>query len=264
MIRLFTTFYHENDSTRNDEYLNCIMKNIVCKGIDEIYVINESGDLSEFRTKKLIRNEIDQRPTYNDFFELINQTVADPDISIIANTDIYFDHNISLLNHLAFNDRCLALSRWDIKSDGKAVLNDRNDSQDVWIFKGRIKKVKADFCIGIPRCDNRIACELEKAGYRVENPSFSIKSYHFHTGERKEYAVENLLSFIPQPYKYIWPHNLFNLPKTLWHNLIYPQSKVFYRIDKRKINGWITIRALRKIIALYGKPNTYSKNSTNE
>jgi len=264
MIRLYTTFYNENNPSRREEYMNCLRRNLACKAIDQVVIINENGDLSEFSMNKLNIINLNRRPTYHDFFELINKTPHDSYISIIANTDIYFDQNISVVNQLNFKNRCFALSRWDIKSDGKPVLNDRNDSQDVWIFRGKIKKVKADYYVGVPRCDNRIAYELEKTGYQIENPSFSLKSYHLHAGERGEYTEVNQPEYIPPTYKYIWPHNLFSLPGTLWHNLIHPQSRVSYRIDKRKINGWITIRALRKIMALFNEPNINSKNSTNE
>jgi hypothetical protein len=128
------------------------------------------------------------------------------------------------------------------------------------VFKGKIKKVKADFGIGIPRCDNRLAYELEKADYRVENPSFSIKSYHLHMGVRETYAAHNKACFIPPPYKYIWPHNLFSLPKTILHNLQHPSARVSFRIDKRKINNWIPFRALRKSMSVFSDPNTNPKS----
>lgn len=263
MIRLYTTYYHEKNTNRRNEYLSCLRYNLDCEAIDRVVVVNENGDLPSLKTEKLTVIQTNDRPTYSDLFELINQNTIESDISIIANTDIYFGQSISVLNHLAFNDRCFALSRWDVGPKGKAVLFDRNDSQDVWIFKGRIKNINGDFHSGVPRCDNRIAYELEKAGYRVENPSFSIKSYHLHTGERGEYPGVNQSGYIEPPYKYIWPHNLFSLPGTLWHNLVHRDSRVSYRIDKRKINGWLAVRALRKIVTVFCGQNTHPKNSKN-
>lgn len=262
MISVYTTFYHEHDTDRREEYLSCMRLNLDCKAVGRVFVINENGNLSEFKSTKLSVIPMESRPTYKDLFYMINQTVDDSDISIIANTDIYFDHNISALNRLNFNNRCFALSRWDIGPDGKAVLYDRNDSQDVWVFKGKIKKVQADFGIGVPRCDNRVAYELEKAGYQIENPSFSIKCYHVHAGERKEYSTLNLPEFISPPYKYIWPHNLFSLSGTLWHNLIHPSGRVYYRVDMRKINQWLVMRAFGKAMGAIRRRKSGSRKAT--
>jgi hypothetical protein len=251
MIILYTTIYQDKDCNRTSEYLSCLRRNLSCISINKVIVLNENFDLSEFNSKKLFSIKINRRPCFSDFFHIIDQTSTESDINIIANTDIYFDQNISILKQISFHNRVLALSRWDVVSVGNAVLFDRNDSQDAWIFKGKIKNVNADFMIGIPRCDNRLAYEFEKAGYEVLNPSFNIRSYHLHAGESVEYPVVNLHDFVPPPYKYIWPHNLFSLPKTLWYNLQYPRARLSYRIDKRKLHGCTAVRVLRKFISIF-------------
>ena len=61
----------------------------------------------------------------------------------------------------------MALSRWDTADTIKPKLYNRNDSQDVWVFKGPVKpELKANFPLGVPRCDNKLHFELQEAGYR--------------------------------------------------------------------------------------------------
>ena len=118
--------------------------------------------------------EIDNRSTYQDIFGVMNKYAgkykSKNNIFIFANLDIYFDHSISLLDYIDLKNKCLALTRWDVGVDGKAVHHNRVDSQDVWIFSGAIKKGNYDYYFGKPGCDNRLDYELNKAGYELENP----------------------------------------------------------------------------------------------
>ncbi len=252
MIRLYTTLYNENDKWRRKELITSLRKNCELSAIDRIYILNEGGDISDLAAGKIEVINIQNRPTYQDFFALINQLTSSEDINIIANTDIYFDRHIAVLNYLGFtNHACLALSRWNFNSNGQATLFNRNDSQDVWVFQGKIRNVNANFPTGIPFCDNRILYELQQAGYRVLNPAFSIKTYHLHTGDRSEYDKRTLKQFVDEPYRYLYPHNYFNLPKTLYFNLTHPYKLQPYQYDIKKMNRWIIIRLIRKFLDLF-------------
>ena len=62
-------------------------------------------------------------------------------------------------------------------------------SQDAWIFTPPIpKKICADFTLGCPGCDNRIAAEFNKAGWILSNPSKLIKCYHLHISAIRNYG----------------------------------------------------------------------------
>jgi hypothetical protein len=247
MICLYTTLYDEPDKARLNELLSTLKTNIALDVIDKVYILNERGDVSWLKNEKVQVISINQRPLYSDFFELINLNTAAEDLNIIANTDIFFDNQIELLNHISFQNQCIALSRWNILPDGSAKLFNRNDSQDVWIFKGQIRNVISDFPIGIPFCDNRILYELQQAGYNVLNPAYSIKTYHLHVGERAEYDIKTLKLFVEEPYRYLYPHNLYNLPKTIIYNVFHKRKIAHYRYDLKKMNRWIFIRIIRKI-----------------
>lgn len=253
MIRLFTTIYHEKNKLRKNELFEAIAKNIKVSAIGEIYLLNELEDIAELVHPKTKVIDIIHRPKYSDYFKIINEIAQEGDISILANTDIYFDESIGALEYTLTRENCFALSRWDT-INSKQILFNRNDSQDTWIFRGKIKEnINGDFYLGVPRCDNRILFELHQAGYDVSNPAFSIRSYHLHTGIREEYTENNQDSFIPPPYKYLFPSNVYNLPRVLFFNLTHTAKLVGYCYDRKKINRWLLVKVARKLLQLFLK-----------
>ena len=249
-IHLYTTFYPEKTPDRLRELQASLKKNSDNSSINTITVFNEGGDLSSFKSSKLQIISIEQRPTYQDFINYINANSNTDDIHIIANTDIYFDKNIEVLKHINLKDTCLALSRWDTADTIKPKLYNHNDSQDVWIFKGRIKpELKANFPLGVPRCDNRLMYEIGRAGYTVLNPAFSIKSFHVHKGQRAlVYTEGDNLHNIKPPFRYMYPHNLFGFWKTCFFNLKHKEQLGAYHYDIKKLNNWWVVRLPRKLI----------------
>jgi hypothetical protein len=249
-IHLYTTFYNEKNQERMKELLRCIQNNATNPSIASVTVFNEGESVSHLAPEKIIDISIEKRPTYNDFFIRINEQSTNEAIHIIANTDIFFDENIAVLKEVLDFNTCFALSRWDTTESEKPLLYNHNDSQDVWIFRGNIKKsIQADFPLGVPRCDNRFMYELEAADYKITNPSFSIKAYHMHKGQRAlVYTDADNRHNIPKPYRYKYPHNLFGFWKTLWYNATQPHKLGHYQYDIKKVNGWLPVRLIRKSI----------------
>lgn len=247
-INLYTTFYNENNQFRKQELLTCLKYNLQNTAITKINLLNEGDSLVHLNTNKIEEIVISQRPYYQYFINYINNHTSPEDIHIIANTDIYFDGGIAVLKHLNLKNTCLALSRWDTTESRKPKLYNHNDSQDVWIFKGKIKSnLKADFPLGVPRCDNRLMYELEKVGYQVLNPSYSIKAFHLHKGQRDlVYTEDDNVYKIPPPYRYKYPHNMMGLFPTLMFNLTHKVKLGAYRYDIKKLNKWWLIKLLRK------------------
>ena len=198
MINLFTSIYTDKSPIRQKELIYCLNKNIENQLIDKIYLFVD-GFVELPESDKLVTIEF-QRPTYRDFFNLIDRTVTSRnDISMVANTDIYFNHTLS---QLTLNERqCIALSRWDDKIGGLKLHNERF-SQDVWIFRGKMRNVNfCDFYLGIPGCDNRIAYELHSAGYALYNPATRIQAIHYHRSDLHNYDGKTLK--IQRPYLFI-------------------------------------------------------------
>lgn len=253
MIRLFTSMYPEKSEIRHKELLSCLERNLANPAIDSVCLFLEGAEVTYQDHDKLRMRSISHRPTYQDFFDWANELIGSPnDITIVANSDIYMGISVGAFESALQPEICAALARWDLRPDGSAQLFNRNDSQDVWVFKGRIRPVVSDYLIGVPRCDNRMLHELQQAGYEVINPAFSVRAVHLHLGQREEYPAEIKGAFVEPPYAYLWPHNLRSLPATILHRLRYPDHKLGWRMDWRKLQHTLPIRILRKVKSLAG------------
>ena len=187
-INLFTCYFQCGDDERQKELDFCFKTN------------KESGYFSE------IINFSD-RPTYNDFFKATQDYPSD--INIFANADIYFNRTILHAKDIQETE-AYALTRWELNEHSEVVsfeeMHQYNagakamHSQDVWIVKGIAKNVNGSFYIGVPGCDNRIAYELNKAGYTVKNPSNVIQCIHKHEESDRAYTMSGRVS---PPYMWV-------------------------------------------------------------
>ena len=226
-------------------------RNLACEAIDAVCVFDEGSEDLPHGNSKLFSRRVTRRPTYAEYFDWINELAGPDDISLLANADIYFDEQISFFRDWQLpRDTVFALARWEPDDSGRMSLRDRNDSQDAWIFRGQIRRVESQYPMGVPGCDNRLASELERAGYRVLNPAFSIRSYHLHAGERIPWTGEARQGEVPPPYGYVWPHNLFPLYATLFHNIRRPAARVGWRLDKRLWSRRLKLHWFSKGVAL--------------
>lgn len=178
MIRLYVNIYEDSNHARDAELKKCIELNFEKALFDDI-------------------TQLYGRPTYNDFFHVINETTGPNDINIIANSDIFFEElPLEWFKDLTF-DKAYALTRWDYLNDGRKVFYNNSGSQDVWIFRGPVKPVEgADFTMGLPGCENKLAYLMTVAGYEVSNPSLTIKAYHLHNSGIRHYTTADRL---PKP-----------------------------------------------------------------
>lgn len=248
MIRLYISFYPERNPLRMQEILKCLEHNLETPEIDAVCILLEGTESPFPDHPKVKTRHIGHRPQYKDFFDWANELVqSNTDTTIVANSDIWFDASIAALARVLKPDQCAALARWDIQPDGSSRLYDRRDSQDVWVFRGRLRPVTADFYVGIPRCDNRILYELRSAGYDVINPAFSVRTYHLHSGERAEYPeiIDGL--HVPGPYELLWPHNLMTLPATALFRLRHPEARLGWKLDRRKLRGTLPGRVFGQL-----------------
>lgn len=223
---LLVNYYTDKIEERNKELIFCITENIKNQYISNIVVICTENDYIFLKgiteSKKIIPIITESRPTYNDYFLIIRKLFStDENINIISNLDIIIpesslnsNSNKSISDYLKDKKCCLALSRWDINYpinySENSVLFDRADSQDTWVFIGGVNEIlSADFTLGLAGCDNSIAYLLENNGYTVLNPSKTIKTYHYHLTDIRNYAdiAGNPIFRLPPPYKLITPHD---------------------------------------------------------
>ena len=186
-MNLFINLYKCKNDHRQQEILECLEKNI-CNPFIDVYVLNEGLDLPATVNQKFI----DHRPTYNDYFDYANQIGG---VKIIANNDIYFDESVKYIENI-MDRECYALTRYNV---GGGLECESGGSQDVWVFRSEIN-VDGDFYSGKLGCDNRIAYEIDKAGYFVTNPAKTIKTHHNHSSDYRTYSQTEK---IKPPYKII-------------------------------------------------------------
>jgi hypothetical protein len=208
---LYTSYYHDKNAERQKELLHCLTVNVENKDIDEVvlFIEGKAAEYPELTFKKVTIIEA-PRPRFKDFFDVINVFASDNDISIIANSDIYFDRTIRYIKLIDMDNTCLALSRHHYYSKDRIELHNEAWSQDVWIFKGKVKPMNySEFHLGIPGTDNRIAYEIGLAGYKLLNPSKSIRCIHFHMSEVRNYYH---LGKIQKPYMSVPVTDIFIEP----------------------------------------------------
>lgn len=185
MIRLIINTYKSDNQQRQAELDECLKRNM--------------------SLTFLSIHDIQQRPTFKQLFEA-SQNFSNEDVFVIANNDIYFDETLLLANKIKYGE-VYALTRYDIKR-GVPRFFDRQDSQDVWIWRGHIKDFDGgEFYQGIAGCDNSIAYQLGQNGYKVTNPSLSIKTYHLHESGLRTFNYKTMEK-VPPPYKLLKPCHL--------------------------------------------------------
>ena len=253
-IRVFTSFYSTANPARKNELIASIFENTQCDSITKVCLYLENTD-TPFSHPKLVTKTINQRPKYIDFIDWANELVTESnDTTVICNSDISFDKSIGACSRALRPNECAALARWDLVKDGPPKLYYTPYAQDAWIFSGKIRDIECNFNIGVSGCDNRFMHELFKAGYNVINPALSIKSYHRHDAPTRKYGDDSTKSVGP-PYKGMYPHNLHNLPRTVWQNTLNKSEKQSWYFDWR-----LTKRSVRKLLVACKLINPRKRN----
>ena len=135
---------------------------------------------------------------YSDVFTYVNKLKLSGYI-VFSNSDIFFDNTITNCKKVGLKEKkhICTLVRYDYKlSYGnnleKSLLCRRNDSQDTWIYnthntldKNMISSLNFNF--GVPGCDNHFAYLMKSFGYRCLNIPWTIKTYHLHTTQIRNY-----------------------------------------------------------------------------
>jgi hypothetical protein len=186
-FNLYVNYFSHSNPARKKELDHCLKANITNPLLNVIVLEGE------------------KRLKYSEYFNIIRRYTSFDDINIIANLDIYFDQDSLLLcSNMSQND-FYTLCRWDVKSDGTIIFWDRPDSQDVWIMKGAPRGIYGEFELGKLGCDNRLVHEAKQVGYNVKNPSLSIRTFHLHNSNIRNYTVGDTKDIVPGPHEKINP-----------------------------------------------------------
>ncbi len=232
-IWLFTQFFRHENNRRHREIKECLANNLLCNFIDKVVLINEKDHSSEFPTKntnKIMQIITGKRLTYYDFFKTVYDIAPDNCIVILANADIYFDDTINEIHKLNMSNKMLALLRWDVqqnRDDSPKLFGPRSDSQDSWIFlSDSIKSrtwdpIKFNYQLGMPGCDNRITSDVLRMKFLISNPALSIKSYHIHNTNIRNYTMANKIP--SDVYVLITPTHILDMK-----HMQFPSNKPVY------------------------------------
>lgn len=194
---LITPYYKTGNDERDFEIDSVLKKNISSGLFEKIILFCDNNVRPNFHYELIEFVDFNERPTYLDFFNKGNEYTDK--IIVVSNSDIFFDDTLFYTESFLIEKKeLLALTRYEYLKNYEEVIIEMImgcDSQDSWIYLSPINtdNMNIDFGLGIPGCDNRIAYELSK-NYIVRNPSYSIKTYHFHESNYRNYNPHNRLS----------------------------------------------------------------------
>jgi hypothetical protein len=181
-INLLISLYHIEDEERKSEVVYCLSKNLNNKYIATITVLNEGFYHPILNNEKVRNIKADNRPTYSDFLPFMDASA----INIIANCDIWYDDTLSKLKSLRWHRKMVYLLCRREK-DGQ-IIGVAGNAHDSWAFFGKPAALRlANFYMGIPHCEQRLAAVMHDCGYFVLNPSKFITTWHEHKSEIRAY-----------------------------------------------------------------------------
>ena len=190
-MNYYVEYWDCGNEDRNFEVITCINKNIKSNFFDNIFIFSEKEE------QRLLEKPIKSpRVTYQYVFD--NSIEG---INVFCNSDIEFDETIKLAENME-HDEFYALTRYEdnMKLHKFDDPYKGQDSQDVWIWRDACKIKDANFSLGLPGCDNKIAYFAAMNVYKVKNPSLSIKTYHRHTTNIRDGSSADLSKRLPPPY----------------------------------------------------------------
>ena len=213
-IVLYTSYYTASSPERQREIDFCLERNVACKEISQVVLLVEDGRDIPINDPKITVIPNAGRLTYRHWIDLSEELPAST-ISLLANSDIYFDETIAELSQTLTEDLSfIALTRHDrIGSTFRPHPNPRW-SQDAWAFKtgsniSDTLKTSLDIPLGVPRCDNKIAYLFALHGWRIVNPAERILATHVHETQARTYQKLMDASVIGAV-AYVYPSEPFN------------------------------------------------------
>ena len=191
-IHFLVNYYNSSDEERQKELDECLWANIGLRDIYKVHILVDEDtkvpDFTNVSKVEVVRVDTD-RMTYQGFFNYINENIGKLSIAVIANADIKCNHSIAKFRKFVTHKQAVALRRWELfEKDWKLIPI--NSSQDLWALQTPINsdfEESADFGLGIPGCDNRIAHILSQH-YTLINPANKIITKHIHKSHERSYG----------------------------------------------------------------------------
>ena len=197
---LIQQYFRHTNTRRAREIHNCLEKNIASNYIDHILLLNEEEYKELPVSPKITVIHHPHRLTYYDVLITAIERVPMGDIVVFSNSDIYFDNTLCHLWRMKLAERrlFLALLRWEDTGMSPTIFGPRADSQDTWIcardcLNFTPSRDDFDFPFGKPGCDNVIGLLMMKQRFLILNPAYTIKTYHLHSSNLRNYDPKDVL-----------------------------------------------------------------------
>lgn len=191
-IILFTPYFASTTPERQLELDECLRRNVACDVIQKIFLLIDDGRHPPLSDKKVEVVHVAGRPTYRQWVDL-SQMKGRSGISILANSDIYFDATLENIRQIFCRTHAfVALSRHERRADTITPHPNPHWSQDVWALHTAADipdslKRALDIPLGVPRCDNKVAYCFAVHGWNLFNPLHFIHGIHVHETQQRNY-----------------------------------------------------------------------------
>ena len=241
---LIQQYYKPTQTKRQKELERCLKKNLENPFVDKIILFMESNDiqLPHDEKNKIQKVPLKARLTYADCIDAVQKHVGAGSIVAFANTDIYLDAITSrTLWSIDLHDTVLALLRYEDELDpaDAKIFGPRPDSQDTWILHSDSimertwKQENFRIPFGQAGCDNAVLVEFLRARFRISNPASSIRTFHVHKSEIRNYDPRNIVD--REVYMYVEPTGLHELDPTYswsgWAEKVVPYEPLTRRLN---------------------------------
>lgn len=263
-INFFTQFFIHSNSQRKEEMLHCLKENI--KLFDNIYLLNEriytqdEMELEEEEYQKISQIYVKDRLTYKIFLDyIISEKIQG--YCILSNSDIFLNDTVNNLKRstLSLEKSIFSISRTEYQpKNGNTEKFMRRDSQDTWIIHSNFLDIDTepfDIVLGKPGCDNRINLLFHQQGFKIYNPPYFIRIYHYHQEEKRDYGKKDTVMgpyLYPEPIKEIITYdkyldtteNFMNTHNLFWQYPVITEKQFYLRNkENQDVLGipWATI-----------------------
>lgn len=221
---LIQQYYKPTDLKREKELKKCLIQNIECEYIDQIYLFMESNlSLPSDPQGKITQIPLKTRLSYANCIDLIQRIIGSGKLVVFANADIYLDKTWKSVWSINLKDVFIALLRWEEGSNQQepTLFGPRNDSQDSWLIHSdsvldRSWNLSAfNIPFGKSGCDNAILIEFLRNKFKIVNPAMNLRTIHVHKSEFRTYIKSDI---VDRPnYMFVDPTGLHELnPITSW------------------------------------------------
>jgi hypothetical protein len=228
-IKLIVQYYIEQNETRKKEIDFAFQKKINNEHIDSIHVLFEdkkSYNNFSFASSKINKSNINKRLSFENCFEYANNNFNEKDVVVVCNLDCFFNHSISRLKKINFENKLVSITRKDLTKEQKLsrpmnpeveadayefntlqeIKSNRfldYDSCDAWAFAPNIKKFPSDILLGTYSSEYFLHTSAINHGIKVRNVAEYIDCIHVHNSNyREKFAINNDLSILPNQMYY--------------------------------------------------------------